>query len=708
MSSLAVAAGLTAGNAAAQDSNDETLKPVVVSGARTETSVSETARSITIIDREQIDKQRQHSETLGDILGKTVPGFGPGTSSASNFGQKLRGRRFLVLIDGIPQSTVLRDGRRDLNSIAPSSIERVEVVRGGTAKYGFGATGGLVNIITKEPSKQPMEAYSQAGARTSAEDVDESLSAETEHRISGTRGQFDYLVSGSYEDRGARFDADGDRIPSNGAAGGQGGIQETKELSLLAKGGLDFDAGDQRLEFMLNHFNSEQDPKFTVGSTLEDGKTPAVPLDQAPRRAQPVVDPETENTTGRINYTNDDLLGSQVDAQTYYGKRTAVFPRFPPLFGRSFPQSEIETEKYGLRTTARTPLDDLASGTAVTWGLDYLHEDVVQNRFEFGRDTFTNTPEQEQDATAGFAELEVPLGSIGLARAGMRHERIDVDVSSLDSNRFGNTINGGTLEFNETLFNAGAVYYLTDQVDLFGSYSQGFSLADIGRVMADAGPAGGGATIDAESFESDVQTVDNYEVGTRFFGTNLDAEFAVFYSESENGTTFNDNQEIVKSDEEVWGVEGSADYDLTDRYTLGGTFTWADGQRLQTETPESGDKIRLDGTRIAPVKISSYVEQEATSWWSNRLQALYVGHRDKFRDAAGPDTFTDRGQGTVNSYFLVDATSSFDLGPGQLKASIQNLFDEDYKPAINQASNSPTSQIAGEGRTYSLSYSLNW
>ena len=143
-----------AGSDASADGDE--IAPVVVSATRTDTPVSELSRSVTVVDEQQIREQASLDRNLGTILSRTVPGFGPSTEANSNFGQTLRGRKFLVLIDGIPQSTPLNDQSRDLNTIAPSSIERIEVVRGGTAAYGFGATGGLVNVITKKPSKEPL------------------------------------------------------------------------------------------------------------------------------------------------------------------------------------------------------------------------------------------------------------------------------------------------------------------------------------------------------------------------------------------------------------------------------------------------------------------------------------------------------------------------------------------------------------------------
>ncbi len=156
------------------DEGTDDLEPVVVSATRTETPVSELSRSVTVVDEQEIEEQASLDRNLGTILSKTVPGMGPSTEANSNFGQSMRGRGYLVLIDGIPQSTPLNDQSRDLNTIAPSSIERIEVVRGGTAVYGFGATGGLVNIITKKPSEEPVAGYSQAGARVSTEETDDS------------------------------------------------------------------------------------------------------------------------------------------------------------------------------------------------------------------------------------------------------------------------------------------------------------------------------------------------------------------------------------------------------------------------------------------------------------------------------------------------------------------------------------------------------
>lgn len=133
---------------------DEAIQ-VVVTATRTEEQVQDVPRSVTVIEREEIQQQATFSRNLQDILGNLVPGFGPPTQNfLLNAGQTLRGRFPQVLIDGVPViSNNFSSQARDLRSIDPSAIERIEIVRGPTALYGNGGTGGVINIITRRPSE---------------------------------------------------------------------------------------------------------------------------------------------------------------------------------------------------------------------------------------------------------------------------------------------------------------------------------------------------------------------------------------------------------------------------------------------------------------------------------------------------------------------------------------------------------------------------
>lgn len=105
---------------------------------------------------------------IADIIRK-MPGANlTGTSASGQRGNQrqidLRGmgpENTLILIDGKPvlsRNSVRmgrggeRDSRGDSNWVPPEAIERIEVIRGpAAARYGSGAAGGVVNIITKRP-----------------------------------------------------------------------------------------------------------------------------------------------------------------------------------------------------------------------------------------------------------------------------------------------------------------------------------------------------------------------------------------------------------------------------------------------------------------------------------------------------------------------------------------------------------------------------
>jgi iron complex outermembrane receptor protein len=662
----------------AQNTSDksEKLEPVVVTATRTETPISQVTRSVTVISQQQIQQQAALSRNLSDVLAKTVPGIGPSTEGLSNFGQTLRGRNYLVLIDGIPQSTPLRETSRDLNTISVDAVERIEVIRGGTAAYGFGAAGGLINIITKKPSKESLAGYSQARVQISPEHPGDSVAWNTTQRISGTRDNMDYLVSGTFTQRNSFFDADGDRIPPD-PLGGQGGLADTNAYNILGKFGFNFDQDRQRLEFKVNRYDIKQDSDFTfsLGDPAKGIKTGAV------RGNFNVANPGTEDTIASVDYLHHDLFGSHVNIKGYYGNLTARFSKLP-----GFAQTQVESEKFGSRMTIDTPLALMGYNFSAIWGIDYLRDNTTQ----VGLDGPTGVPHMLQNAIAGFAELQLPLGSIGLLRGGMRHEAISVDIADV-VNRKGTFVHGSTLDFGKTLLNASAVFYLTDDIEAFGSYSQSFSIADIGRAIRDAAPS----VTSAGQLASTVQTVDNYEIGLRGSKGSLQASAAGFYSTSNNGTTFDPDLNIVKQPQRIWGAEGTLEYQFNRQLNLGGTVSWAEGR-----VDLKGVTEDLPNTNIYPVKLTGFLEYNPLLWWDNRLQVLYIGDRSPHS--------TQFGGSPVKAYTIVDLISRFAVGPGHLSIAVQNLLNNDYFPLVSQASALSYAYAKAPGRTVAVSYALNW
>lgn len=125
------------------------LAEVIISAGRTTETIDEVPSSVSIVGLKTLQQNINITSNLGDILEKRVSGLAPSTGLSSNFGQTLRGRSLLIMVDGVPQSTPLRNGAMDLRALDPAVIERVEVVKGATAIYGNGAAGGLINYFTR-------------------------------------------------------------------------------------------------------------------------------------------------------------------------------------------------------------------------------------------------------------------------------------------------------------------------------------------------------------------------------------------------------------------------------------------------------------------------------------------------------------------------------------------------------------------------------
>jgi outer membrane receptor protein involved in Fe transport len=131
---------------------------ITVTAERTETRVSDTAASITLLSSEALS----HTPALAidDIL-RQVTGFSLFRRSSSRFanptsqGVSLRGvgasgaSRALVLADAIPINDPF-GGWVYWDLIPRLEVERIEVVRGGTSSlYGSGAMGGVINLIPR-------------------------------------------------------------------------------------------------------------------------------------------------------------------------------------------------------------------------------------------------------------------------------------------------------------------------------------------------------------------------------------------------------------------------------------------------------------------------------------------------------------------------------------------------------------------------------
>lgn len=667
------------------------LEEVVVSAARGAESVGSVASAVSVLPPEALQEQTALTSDLGDILAQSVPGLATTSGTLSNFGQTLRGRDAFVLIDGVPQNTPLRSAQRALRTVNPDAIERIEVQRGANALYGYGATGGAINIITRRPEAGALNATTEIGSRGSGADLGESFSGHVRQVVSGRNGRFDYLVSGQYERTGHFFDAEGDLIPQD--PHGQGGLSGSDALGVLAKTGAQL-TDQQRLELAFSYYELTQDIEFaTTPGTYGNAKTTADPLDDFPGN-----DPGTENLLAQLTYRHENVGGSNLRVTGYlqdFRTRFGFFSFFPDGGG----QTVTTSEKLGARVDLETPLARLTRGTALAgsqllWGIDALRDETAQPLVD-GR---TYVPPMTQTSAAPFAQLRLNVGQRVTLRAGARHEALRLNVDDFATLFGGNNVAGGTLTYGETVFNAGAIVRLADPVDAFASFGQGFNVGDVGRILRST------EAPSVEAIDPEAQVVNSYELGLRTGTPVFDASATGFVNTSDLGSTFGTFPELqlTRAPERIYGIELTTDIRPVQRLSVGGTFTWLEGKR---DADDDGDYEQyLTGDRIPPLKLTGYVQGTLRDGWTARLQMLHSGSRDRFDGEPN----VDFARGPVDAYTLFGVTTTVDAGPGALEIGIENLFDTFYYPAVSQWYHFDSAYTPGRGRNLSLSYTLTW
>jgi len=141
---------IVSANAHAQNPVD--LDPVTVTTTRQPQKISETGRSITVLDGKLFQQLPVNSidELLKYVPGIEIQSRGPMGAQSDIV---MRGGTFqqvLVLLDGIKLNDPITGHFSSYIPVAPFEIERIEVLRGPAAAiYGAEAVGGVINIITK-------------------------------------------------------------------------------------------------------------------------------------------------------------------------------------------------------------------------------------------------------------------------------------------------------------------------------------------------------------------------------------------------------------------------------------------------------------------------------------------------------------------------------------------------------------------------------
>lgn len=685
---------------------DGEVEELIVSATRTQKPVSAIPNMVSVVSPEDIDEQISIATDISGLLGNLVPGFSPSRQKLSGFGESFRGRSPLYLIDGVPQSNPLRDGSRDGYTIDLAVVDRIEVIHGANAIQGLGATGGIINFVTK---KADDSGDLKIGSRVGITTADNLDSDSFEYRAAVYAGQkigrFDYLASVSYHKRGLFYDGNGDAI---GVDATQGDLADSEQRDFFVKLGFE-PTEDQRIQLMVNDFKLAGDGDY---STLAGNRTTGTPA--MAQEGAPEGEPGTNDvTTISFDYTNRAVAGGTLSFQLYSQDFRSSFgggtfgtfqdPAIAPV-GTLFDQSENNSEKYG----ARLGWDKHGfAGTAVNLftGVDYLKDKTFQRLIFTDRNW---VPETKYENIAPFVQAELPLGGMITLSGGVRYENATLkvdDYQTLAGNRASSdyqvlTVTGGSPSYSDLIVNAGIVAEIQDGWTVYSSYSEGFTMADVGRVLRGINQPG--VSVD-DLFDLSPIKADNIELGTSFTLGRFHGQASIFQSSSSEGARYvADTDGILRVQREktrIRGFEATLEAMLFEGLDVGANLSVQKG-RVDTDGDGELD-ADLDAVNIGPNRLNLYAAFSAGDL-SARLQLAHLFDRD-FTNAA--DALAAEFQG----YDVVDLVIGYKIEEGSFQLGVQNLFDKQYITYYSQAGTTLNDRyFAGRGRAITLSYQTNF
>lgn len=727
----------------------EDLNEVVVVSSRTPKHISDIPGTVWVVDSAKLQAQIRSGVPLKEALGILIPSLDLGNQGRSNYGQNLRGRNILVMLDGVSLNSS-RATNRQFDAIDPFNIEKIEVLSGASSIYGGDATGGIINIVTKKAKAEKLSLETEVGGRSglrNSGDHDlrfaQSISAGTEV-IKGRLGF-------AYQQNAGAFDARNRQIVIDTK---QSDFQYNRTIDLF--GNVDIKPGKkQTLNFDAQYYESKYNSGkgLFLGQNLAGGLPPNANNNVAPDPSlldirngfSSDVVPRSKRLFVNGQYRITDVLGGQnFQFQGYWRTEKLDFsPSFPEGIVRAreltvspgnvlplpLAASRQNTNLWGFRMVLSKQFDQVN----LTYGADFDRESFVGKQAFFDAQTtyssggLTNRtantlgrfPDNRILGLSGFAQASWAVNDQLAIAGGIRRQHMSVRVD--DFVRFqqqvsvnygvgtsADAIPGGKNSYNVTLFNGSVIYKITDRQQVWANFSQGFSVPDPAKTYGIGSYERQGDhwkllnSINVKDSPLSGVKTNQFELGWRRpaqSGWNVQA--AIYYSLSDKALLTNFSTFTISvSDQHVrnYGLEAEVSY----RQAPEGFDVGASAHAIVSEikTPADGWKRNSIITNN-PSKAVAYAGWKASNF-SARVQGVHTFNLKDYQSLE------------LKGFTTIDLLGSLKLPLGVLSAGVQNLFNRQYltfwgqRAVIFYGAPSQLYEYNGRGRTYMLSYSITY
>lgn len=710
---LAVAlAGLAAMPASAQQAatpattastSDESTRSdeqrIIVTGTRSPKAVDKIPGAVTVVTQQEIQHTLAITEDATAVLARTVPGYSEASQAMSNTGENLRGRIALRLFDGVPQGSPLREGTRNATFTDMGLVGRIEVINGPSASEGIGAAGGIINYISRVPTKPGHETTLTARYTTQFKDDSAGWRLGVNHAYKDD--SWDFLAGLSRVERGMTYDGNGRRIGLNTS----GSVADSTADNLFLKAGFNFgQEREQRLQVSLSSFRIEGNGNYR----LVDG-------DRDTGTTNTSEKPGLFGTLSEINdfkqvtasYRHNNLWGGTLTLDAYSADQQMRYPaedgtdRQDPLIapiGTLVDQSEIRSRKHGLRSSFAQADAFGLTGLELRGGVD-LTQDTASQWLALTDRLWV--PPMKYRSVAPWAQISYDIGPLTLS-GGLRREDGKLQVNDYTTTFFRNRVfvSGGELSYTANLPNLGAVLKLPAGWSVFASTGRGFTLPNVGIPLRNINQPG--QSVDG-ILDLQAVIVKNNEIGFNWRGAMGSLGGSYYKSKSDLGQSLsidpvtNDfllNRQPVN----ISGYELSGELRVNRNLRLNALYSHTSGKTWFTRggplTRELG-VLDINPDKLGLSAAWKFLPQADVQLGATKLQSrtLNVGTSAEER---------------TTGYTLFDLSANYEWGKGgKTTLGIENLTNRFYVLSWSQVVGF-RNFWSGRGRVVSVTHTLTF
>ena len=634
-------------------------EPVIVTATRFEDRYLDKPVNATVITAEDIRNSvaRTVPDLLSEQAGIAIHDFFGNNAATTTV--DLRG----FGITGTQNTLILLDGRKladnDLSGVQWSAvplaaIERIEIVRGsGAVQYGDGATTGVINIITKSPSKIGNLAVAQ-GSAGSYDMLEGQLYA---NYFTGNIG-FNLIAS--------NFRSDGYRDNNDNR---QSNVQAEVRL-LTERGDASLKLGNDNQDLRLPGARTVQ-PSAGINQLETDRRGTSTPLDYAQRVGNRVtLDWRQETGIGEFNLG----LGYRDKEQTSYFDQGGF---------SDYRVADLGVWSISPRVRFPQPLAGLPN--TLVAGLDWYRWNY-RLRVSNSQANITqpvNAVDATQENSALYLHNTTQLTPRLTLVAGARGERYQISASdSFDptapGGAFGSGAPAGDQEESEYAYELALRYQFAAEWAAIGRIGRSYRFANVDEIYEFSGPP-----LFSREFQFlRPQSAESYEVSLerrRASGTlratlfNIDVTDEIHLDAFSTGIG---NTNLPPSRRRGFELEAQQAFGKALRLT--GSYAYTQAKFLEGVLPGSSSTEQNVVIAGKTVPLVPRDKLNAGASWAvapkTRLNALVTYVSSQFMDNDEGNTFGVK----IPAYTVADLKLAWQDGGWRVSAAVNNLFNEQY------------------------------